>query len=236
LPNSNPRSELSLLGAFIEISDLAKLKRFDELADEVGHGRNLLQLLSRPGEASEHLWGRQYELRRQGKDAFALCRDIQDLFGALVADFLAAGAAGRFSAKGFLGADEKTVPLRMFGDSRLRLRLDEDAIELPDGSTLGCVSVDIHRNHDAAAPSDGDAVPSAATLRRKRGPVPGELDRYGAADRALFNDLERIMQQSMVSVTEAAKHLAESKKVAGIGSDLSRAKRLAQRYRRERQT
>jgi hypothetical protein len=128
--------KLSLVGAVIEIADAAKLRRFDALAEELGHGRNLLALLSTPGGNSEHLWSRQYELRRQGKDAAALCSEIQDLFASLIADFLAAGVAGRFTARGFLGIDEKPVPPRVFDDPQLRLRLYEDAIELPDGTTL----------------------------------------------------------------------------------------------------
>jgi hypothetical protein len=234
LSDPNTGSELSLLEALTELADPTKLKRFEQLAAQFRHGHNLLLLLSRPGGASEHLWGRQFELRDRGKDATKLCCETQDLFDSLVADFLAAGAAGRFSARGFIGADERPVPPRMFGDSRLRLRLDENAIDLPDGTRLSVASIDIRGSHDAEpASANVVAASPAATARRKRGPAPGTLDRYGPADRALYGDLERIVREDRVSITEAATRLADAG-IAGIGTPASRAKRLAERYRSER--
>jgi hypothetical protein len=79
------------------------------------------------------------------------------------------------------------------------------------------------------------AAPPAAGGRRKRGPAPGTLDRYGKADRALFPELRRIMRDEQVSVAAAATRLAEQGKVTGVGAPSSRAKRLAARYRRERE-
>jgi hypothetical protein len=90
-------------------------------------------------------------------------------------------------------------------------------------------------------PAEATREPTRASAdplfqKRRRGPLPGTLDRYGQADRALFSELERIMGEDKVSVSEAARRLAEKDKVvAGIGSPSSRAKRLAERYRRERQ-
>jgi hypothetical protein len=77
---------------------------------------------------------------------------------------------------------------------------------------------------------------SAPAKRRKRGPVPGMIDRYGAADRALYGDLERIVQHDKLSVAAAAARLADEGKIAGIGNARSRATRLAERYRRDRKT
>jgi hypothetical protein len=65
--------------------------------------------------------------------------------------------------------------------------------------------------------------------------VPGALDRYGEADRALFPELERIIREENLSLTAAARRLAEADKVSGIGNPKSRAQRLAARYRRERE-
>jgi hypothetical protein len=70
---------------------------------------------------------------------------------------------------------------------------------------------------------------------KRRGPAPGKLDRYGASDRALFDELEQLMRDRMISSTAAAKILADQEKVAGIGTTTSCAKRLAERYRRERE-
>jgi hypothetical protein len=145
--------ELSLLDACIKLADPTKLKRFDALAEEFRQGRKLIALLSKPGGNGEYIWAHQYELRKQGKDAFQLCCELQDLFGSLLADFLAAGAAGHFTLRGFLGCDEKQVPPLVLRDPRLRLRLDEDAVELPDGNILRSVRVRvIQRDHDPARP------------------------------------------------------------------------------------
>jgi hypothetical protein len=127
---------LSLIEAFIEFADPVKLKRFDELAAEFGYGRNLIALLSKPAGDSQYLWSRQYQLRDQGKDASRLCYETQNLFAALVAEFLAAASAGRFSVLGFIGAVIQTLDPALFGIPGIKLRLDENRIELPDGSTV----------------------------------------------------------------------------------------------------
>jgi len=69
---------------------------------------------------------------------------------------------------------------------------------------------------------------------KRRGPAPGKLDRYGGSDRALFDEIERQMRDRMISSTAAAKILADQEGVAGVDTANSRAKRLAERYRRER--
>jgi hypothetical protein len=81
-------------------------------------------------------------------------------------------------------------------------------------------------------PAPASAAP--AFQRSRRGPAPGTLDRYGAADRALFDEIERIMRDDKVSITEATNRLATDGKIAGTGVPASGAKRLAARYRRER--
>jgi hypothetical protein len=51
----------------------------------------------------------------------------------------------------------------------------------------------------------------------------------------LFDEIEQLMRDRMISSTAAAKILADQERVAGIGTANSRAKRLAERYRRERE-
>jgi hypothetical protein len=77
------------------------------------------------------------------------------------------------------------------------------------------------------------ATPAVATARkRRRGPVPGSVDRFGESDRALFPELERIMRDHRKSAYGAAHDLAP--KIEGAGTEASRAKRLASRYLRSR--
>jgi hypothetical protein len=68
----------------------------------------------------------------------------------------------------------------------------------------------------------------------RRGPAPNTVDRYGASDRALFDDLERIMRDTSASLRAAATQLADAGRIAGAGSPESRATRLARRYKAER--
>jgi hypothetical protein len=69
---------------------------------------------------------------------------------------------------------------------------------------------------------------------RRKGPVPGTVDRYGASDRKLYPELEQLAEKCG-SVTAAARELAEQGKVAGTGTSTkeSRARRLAGRYFRD---
>jgi hypothetical protein len=94
-------------------------------------------------------------------------------------------------------------------------------------------------SQDPAAKDDFDlrssVTPSRLENRQKprRGPEPGTVDRFGDSDRALFSELEALMAGEM-SRSAAALQLADQGKVAGTGTPESRAKRLADRYRRER--
>ncbi len=81
------------------------------------------------------------------------------------------------------------------------------------------------------APRSDDKRDGSAS--RRRGPEPGTVDRYGAKDRALFPELKALLADGL-SVTAAALRLAEEGKIAGVGASGSKAKRLADRYRRER--
>ena len=78
-------------------------------------------------------------------------------------------------------------------------------------------------------------TPAVPTARKpRRGPEPGSVDRFGDLDQALFPELERIMSELRMSVHGAARKLALEEKVDGVGSQASRAKRLASRYLKAR--
>ena len=71
-------------------------------------------------------------------------------------------------------------------------------------------------------------------LPSRRGPAPGTVDRYREVDQVLYPELERIMLNYHKSTYAAAFELAEANKVQGSGTADSRAKRLAQRFKRDR--
>jgi hypothetical protein len=74
-----------------------------------------------------------------------------------------------------------------------------------------------------------------ARPRRRKGPVPGTVDRFGESDRALYPELKRLMREERMSINAAALKLADEGKVEGVGTSTpgSRAHRLAHRYRKE---
>jgi hypothetical protein len=82
-------------------------------------------------------------------------------------------------------------------------------------------------------PPESVEARAAVSRPRRRGPKPGTLDRFGEADRALFPELEAMVRDARVSVTEAATRLAEANRIVGTGTPSSRAKRLAELYRRQ---
>jgi hypothetical protein len=71
--------------------------------------------------------------------------------------------------------------------------------------------------------------------RLRKGPKPGTVDRYGQSDRALYEDMKRLIDEERISATAAARVLAEEGKIEGGGSPESLARRLARRYRAERE-
>jgi hypothetical protein len=75
---------------------------------------------------------------------------------------------------------------------------------------------------------------TAAPLpRAAKGPVRGEIDRYGDADRALFPEIERLMKSKRLTRTEAVRQIPEAK-LAGHGTLDSRIRRVSDRFRREK--
>lgn len=92
-------------------------------------------------------------------------------------------------------------------------------------------------------PGIGQSVPRGLSVdepapqqigKKRRGPQPGKVRRYDDSDRALYLELEQIMNRTKESCSAAALILAESGKVAGRGTHKSSAKRLATLYQHDR--
>ena len=95
--------------------------------------------------------------------------------------------------------------------------------------------VDKARTPKKSAADTRLATPAVATARkRRRGPEPGSVDRFGESDQALFPELERVMRDHRMSANAAARELAS--RIEGAGTEASKAKRLASRYLRSRAT
>lgn len=79
-----------------------------------------------------------------------------------------------------------------------------------------------------AAPAGMDRL-----RRTRRGPQRGTVDRFGEADRSLFPEMKRLVDEDHKSVHAAALELASAGKVKGAATLESQAKRLAKRFRNE---
>src|SRR5262249_46201796 len=74
---------------------------------------------------------------------------------------------------------------------------------------------------------------AAPPPRAAKGPVRGEIDRFGDADRALFPEIERLMKSQHLTSTEAVQQIPEDK-LAGRGTLDSRIRRVSDRFRRKK--
>jgi hypothetical protein len=74
---------------------------------------------------------------------------------------------------------------------------------------------------------------AAPPPRAAKGPVRGEIDRFGDADRALFPEIERLMKSQHLTSTEAVRQIPEDK-LAGRGTLDSRIRRVSDLFRREK--
>ena len=97
-------------------------------------------------------------------------------------------------------------------------------------------SEDEQRGVDASA-ADNDRTPGATAglPAKRRGPKPGTVKRFDSADRALFQEIERLMKEEQ-TLTKVTKQLADEGKIAGVGSPASRAKRLARAFQKDVKT
>jgi hypothetical protein len=78
----------------------------------------------------------------------------------------------------------------------------------------------------------GDFLSRAKRVKR-RGPKRGTVDRYGKDDRALFEQMTKLIETENLTRREAAKRLDDLGKIKGRGVADSRIRRLANRYRDE---
>jgi hypothetical protein len=93
------------------------------------------------------------------------------------------------------------------------------------------------RQTNSAATSPGRMVVISCgpgSSRKRKGPAPGTVDRYGKHDRTLYPELNRLMNENNMSLSAAAQQLADNKRIKGTGTPQSLASRLARRYRAER--
>ena len=74
---------------------------------------------------------------------------------------------------------------------------------------------------------------SSSELKPRRGPRPGSVARYAQSDRALFNDITRMMAKG-ISLMEAVRNLENELKVTGRGTPESRIRRVMRLYKKER--
>ena len=90
----------------------------------------------------------------------------------------------------------------------------------PDGRYAGEAVIEIN------------AADLAECLKRpRRGPKPGTVSRYAAADRALFPEIKRLLDDGKAtSPHDAALQLVEAGKVAGTATPDSKKRRLAGAY------
>jgi hypothetical protein len=87
------------------------------------------------------------------------------------------------------------------------------------------------RGRGAATDDECDHPAPRSPTKQKPGPKSGRVDRFKAADEALYPEIEKLMEAKSISVQRAAFELAEDGRVKGYGTPASRARRLADRYR-----
>jgi hypothetical protein len=74
---------------------------------------------------------------------------------------------------------------------------------------------------------------SSSDLKPRRGPRPGSVARYTQSDRAIFDDISRMIERG-ISLMEAVRTLDNEQKVTGRGTPESRIRRVMRLYKKER--
>jgi hypothetical protein len=180
---------LSLADSLFKLSDPAKLRRFEALAEGSGYltiidfdpagtgdalprtggaperknfqySRSLIPLLSSPG-GCDFFCRHQRNSGDRGRDAFSRYREMEGLFASLTADFLSAAIAGHLTVTGFVGTNIQTLDPQLFAVPGLRLHFERNEIELPDGRTVFGIGVKINQPPQAAALDGVTADPSS---------------------------------------------------------------------------
>jgi hypothetical protein len=146
------------------------------------------------------------------------------------------------SAKQQCGEVTRDILHAEFWRDVARLEVDTDAndgadhirvdypvyVHLSDGPAVFLVrAADVKRWEHSYYPMTAAPPPRAA-----KGPVRGEIDRFGDADRALFPEIKRLMKSQRLTSTEAVRQIPDDK-LAGRGTLDSRIRRVSDRFRRE---
>jgi hypothetical protein len=191
-------------------------------------------------------WLAVEDVFQRWRDRLGSSEDAKDELYALLCDRETRSAIQHTSASGEITRDIQNAE---FWRDRLGLDTDADGVDhlrvayspyvhedysLFGGSTEFVVRrSDVDRRERLYFPMT--AAPPVATApppRAVKGPLRGEIDRYGDADRALYPEIERIMKSQQLSPTEAVRQIPEGK-IAGRGTLDSRVRRVSHRFRRE---
>ncbi len=191
--DSEPVSGLTLIDALIELADPAKWARYCEMLAEM-HARMLqprpfAPVKIEPQHHNRTDYGRERlrNLSMRGGDMFlsyqeAVARqhglgeyfdEIHRLDCEIVADFRIAGVAGRFNVTAFLDAVMENVDPRLFGVPQVRLRFDQNTIELPEGRIMYGIQIRITRQPEVSDEVAAPAIEHLPVLNAAT--VPSEL-------------------------------------------------------------
>lgn len=131
-----------------------------------------------------------------------------------------------------LGIGLENINVSMLGKAK-KVRIEENKTVILGGAGRPL------RPKAAASTWGGEASPAEKqppestpeAPRRRRGPRPGEVDRFGGQDRALYPVIKSLMQNDKLTLTAATQRLAEEGKIAGNTREVSSlAARLRRRY------
>jgi hypothetical protein len=172
----------------------------------------------------------------------------RELWHSLLEDIINGRFDGMVLGLEFIQPDNRAVPVQgrlLIGKVGLSLARYSHRIVVRKNAVLNFARrqklsrpswwVDKSRASKENAPDVRLVTPAVSTARKpRRGPVPGSVDRFGDSDRALFPELDHILRERRMSVHAAALELASKGRIDGVGSETSRAKRLAGLYRKAR--
>jgi hypothetical protein len=118
-----------------------------------------------------------------------------------------------------------------WSDPRVQLDFYRDAVRI-EGQTRG---VRVFLTEPALPkPTPAEPQPEGRHAPRRPGPAPGETDKIARQRRALFSDIDRVLEEEAKSTTEAVRKLAESQELPGSGEPTSRVKQLVRQYNKEK--
>ena len=148
--------------------------------DRTNYGRERLRNLSMQSEGL-FVYYQEAVARQHGLGDYL--EEIHRLDREIVADFRSAGAASRFNATALIDAVIERVDPRLFGVPQVRLRFDQNTIELPDGRIMYGIQTRITRQPEVADEADAPAIEHPPILNAAT--VPSELASVSAKGRTL---------------------------------------------------